>query len=277
MTFLEKQKVKSRLTIVVFAMFGLFIGWISDANALSSYFESSANGGEGCKDAGCHDGPAVTPTCNGCHAHGTHIDSGKLGINISASTDATSYNLGDTIAITVKGGYRANATNWSRVTIYDADGDVLAQSKGICDDTTSTVTNVPPACANGSPMNRDGASIVLQVVAPNQTGTHKWTASWFGNKFDPTAGGGTFGSPTTSVTVPGWMEDTAIGGPNSTHGQEIVAVNEFTVNDAPPASSGGGGGSLSWPVLGLLLFVVTGMLLRGRQANLISVKQCKID
>jgi len=50
-----KQKVKSRLPIVIFAMFGLFIAWISDASASPNYF----NNFEGCSDAGCHVKAAV--------------------------------------------------------------------------------------------------------------------------------------------------------------------------------------------------------------------------
>ncbi|NOX43065.1 MAG: hypothetical protein GXP19_04935 [Gammaproteobacteria bacterium] len=265
MNFFDKQKVKSRLTIVAFGVFGLFIAWVSDVNAFESFFAS-----RGCDAAGCHDGalPIATPTCVGCHAHGAHSNSDKGvqppatadDMNITASTDATTYTVGDTIAITVDGGYEKRG--WVRVIVYNDNGDVVAQSKGTCDSTTSSNITTP-ACSNGLSM-----PITLQVTA-NITGTQMWTASWYGNS-DDVAGstGGLNGTLVTVVTEPGWLEDLG----NAGHGEEIVSIPSFTVNDAPPASSGGGGGSLSWSALGLLLLTIIGMLAKNRQTKLIPIR-----
>jgi len=258
MSIRDKQKVKSRLTIVAFAIFGLFIGWISDASAFSSFFNS-----QGCNAAGCHDGtlPIATPTCNGCHAHGTHSDSNKNDLNVTATTDAATYSVGDTIAITVNGGYK---TDWVRVNVYDENGTVIAQSKGTCDTTTSSGT----ACSNGL-----ATPIILQVTA-GATGTQMWTASWYGNENDASgSAGGVNGTQSTNFAEVGWLPDAS----NTAHGEEIVLIAAFTVNTAPTSTtSSGGGGSLGWPDLALLLFIV-GMLAKDRRAQLIPVKLRKID
>jgi len=259
MTHVDKHKVKSRLTILAFGVFGLFIAWMSDASAFESFFSS-----EGCDAAGCHDGvaPTTIPTCNGCHAHGTHSNSAKDNLNFTAITDATAYNVGDTITIDIDGGYR---TDWVRVTVYDGSGNVVAQSKGTCDSTTSSGN----ACSNG-----DSMSISLTATA-NTTGTQMWTAAWYGNSNDiGSSSGGVNGTQAMSVAEQGWLPDAT----NANHGEEIVTIAAFTVSDpgtggATPApapapttaTTSSGGGSLSWPLIVLILIAISAMLIRDRR------------
>ena len=260
MTGIEKNKFKSRFTILMFGVFGLFIAWMSDASAQFDYFVD-----RGCTT--CHDGgsgPAVVVTCNGCHAHGTHSSSVKSDINITATTDNSTYNVGDTISITVNGGYKSD---WVRVNVYDDTGTLVAQSKGACDATISSVM----ACAEG-----DSLPVTLTAIA-SSTGTQMWTASWYGNINDGAGSVGGISSPqsiSTGVTNTGWLEDLN----NAEHGEEIVAIAAFTVNDAntgaggstggstntgtTAASSDGGGGSLSWPLIVMILIALAAMLIR---------------
>jgi len=248
----EKRAIKSQFKVGMILGFILFIGWVSDVSAFPAYFSAtgvvdvdSGKVGRGCSDAGCHDGAAVTRTCNGCHAHGSHSNNNKDDINITATTDATTYNVGDTITITVAGGYKFS---WVRATIYNENMDMIAQSTGICDATISTGT----ACANG-----DSLPVTLAIVA-STTGTHTWTAGLYSNQTDATgAAGGINGTQSTSVAEQGWLPDAT----NANHGEEIVPIGAFTVT----TGGGGGGGSLSLSVLGLLLFGVIGKIVRGRR------------
>ena len=269
MTHVEKHKLKSRLTILAFGVFGLFIAWMSDASARESFFV-----GDGCTAAGCHDGvaPTTTPTCNGCHAHGTHSNSAKDNLNFTAITDASTYNVGDTITIDIDGGYKSD---WVRVTVYDGSGNVVAQSKGTCDNTTSSGS----ACSNGASM-----PISLTTTA-NATGTQMWTAAWYGNNSDiGSSSGGVNGTQSMSVAEQGWLPDAT----NANHGEEIVTIAAFTVNDsgtgggttpapAPDpttATTSSGGGSLSWPLIVLILIAISAMLIRDRriEQELVKIK-----
>jgi len=125
-------------------------------------------------------------------------------------------------------------------------------------------------CDDASDFNGTMLTVLASTLG---TGTHNLTAAWFGNSFD--RAGGNFGVSTSVTTVAGWMQDNPIDAakPNSIHGKEIVSIAPITVNDAPAASSSSGGGSLSWPVLGLLLFVSISMLTKDRRAKLLPVKR----
>ena len=263
MTLLQKQKIKSRFTIILFAMLGVCVAWLSDASAEPQYFVD-----RGCTASSCHDGGSADPvvaTCDGCHAHGAHPNSSKGALNIAATTDSSAYTLGDTISITVSGGYR---TDWVRVNVYDDTGTLVAQSSGVCDGSAST----GGACSEG-----DEFPITLTATA-SATGSQVWTAAWYGNDNDSgsSAGGSnaTGSAISTGVTDPGWLVDVN----NANHGQEIVAIAAFTVSDAPAGGGGsntggsstpgtvssGGGGGLSWPVVLLLFVVVIATLYRDK-------------
>ena len=165
----------------------------TEAFAQSSYFTSL-----GCVD--CHTAPA-TSTCNGCHAHGTHSSSSKSDINVKGTTNKTSYAPGETVTVTITGGYR---TGWIRAVLYDQNKVELARSTGNASGMGSSTTY--PA--------------TLTAPAPTTPGTYTWKVAWYGNEFDLTdAGAGTtfFGS--------GWTPDPT----NPNHGYEIVNTNSFTV------------------------------------------------
>ncbi len=147
----------------------------------------------------CHS--ATVTTCNGCHAHGTHAGSTKTGINVTGTTDKTSYAPGETVTVTVTGGYR---TGWIRAYLYDANMVQLAISTG------------PNGDGGGA-----GYPITFTAPAPSAPGSYNWNVAWYGNQFD--ASGATFGAR--------WTPDPN----NPNHGQEIVTTNSFTV--AAPAAA----------------------------------------
>src|SRR3990172_2566373 len=89
----------------------------TNTGAQSSYYTAQC--------AGCHG--ATPTTCNGCHAHGTHPTSAKSSINVAGTTDKTSYAPGETVTVTITGGYR---TGWIRAILYDQNMIELARSTG---------------------------------------------------------------------------------------------------------------------------------------------------
>ena len=161
----------------------------TEALAQSTYFTSA-----GCVN--CHAAP-VTATCNGCHAHGTHASSSKSGINVAGVTSKTSYAPGETVSVTITGGYR---TGWVRAVLFDQNTVELARSAGNASGMGSSTTL--PA--------------TLSAIAPTTPGTYSWKVGWYGNQYD--AGSSTFGS--------GWTPDPN----NPEHGYEIVSTNSFTVS-----------------------------------------------
>jgi len=183
------------LALVVAALLGFQLKG-TQALAQSSYFTSA-----GCVD--CHAAPVVA-TCNGCHAHGTHASSSKSGINVTGTTSKTSYAPGETVSVTIAGGYR---TGWLRAVLYNQNTVELARSNGSASGMGSATTF--PA--------------TLSAPAPTAPGTYAWKVAWYGNQYD--AGSGTFG--------PGWTPD-----PNNPyHGSEIVSTNSFTVAAAVDATA----------------------------------------
>jgi len=190
------MKITGRVAITFFftvAMAMAFQPGGREAQAQSSYFTS-----QGC--SACHTAPAVA-TCNGCHAHGTHAGSAKNTINVTGTTNATSYAPGATVTVTINGGYR---TGWVRAVLYDQNQVELARSNGNASDMGSSTTL--PA--------------TLSAPAPTTPGAYTWKVAWYGNKYDLTdAGAG------TTVFGAGWTPDAT----NPNHGYEIVSTNSFTV------------------------------------------------
>ena len=82
--------------------------------------------------------PGATATCNGCHSHGTHPDLSKSSINVSGVTGKTSYAPGETVTVTINGGYR---TGWVRTILYDQNLHELARSTGTVPATASAPAN----------------------------------------------------------------------------------------------------------------------------------------
>jgi uncharacterized membrane protein len=174
------------------------------AAAYSSYFSPN------CATAGCH--VTSTSTCNGCHSHGTHSSSSKSDVNVAGTLGKTSFAAGETVSVTVTGGYR---NGWVRVVLFDQNGTELARSScpggmGGCS------TSVYP--------------VTLTAPAPTTAGTYTWSVAWYGNKFD--AGGASFGSGTSTTIRPGSFTPDPN---NPNHGHQTVALQAFTVT--APASA----------------------------------------
>jgi Glucodextranase, domain B len=160
----------------------------TEAQAQSSYYTS-----QGCD--GCHS-PAVA-TCNGCHAHGTHPSSAKSTINVAGTTNKATYAPGETVTVTITGGYR---TGWFRAVLFDQNTVELARSTG--NDSSMGSSAMYPA--------------TMSAPAPTTPGTYVWKAAWYGNQYDS----GVYGT--------GWTPDAT----NPGHGYEIVSANSFTVASA---------------------------------------------
>src|SRR5512133_858830 len=131
--------------------------WSSQALAQSSYFIS-----RGCAD--CHAAPVVA-TCNGCHGHGTHPSSAKSSINVAGTTSKSSYAPGETVTVTITGGYR---TGWFRAILYNQNTVELARSTGNTSGMGSSTTY--PA--------------ILSAPAPATAGTYTWKVAWYGHRND---------------------------------------------------------------------------------------------
>ncbi len=193
------KKVLFTALIIVCAF--AFVSWLNGtptADAQSGYY------GTNCQS--CH---GTASTCNGCHAHGTHASSAKTGVNITGTTNKTAYTAGETISVTINGGYR---NGWVRAILYNQTMTQVAISKG--------------TIAAGATAPSGGAAfpITLSAPAPTVAGTYTWNVSWYGNKYDAS---GAYFQPncSSSVTTNCWKAST-----NANHGEAIVATNSFTVS-----------------------------------------------
>jgi hypothetical protein len=68
----------------------------------------------------------------------------------------------------------------------------------------------------------------LTTTAPTTPGTYTWRAAWYGNAHEATSG---VTSPACGATVtpPCFRQDPNNAGAGAVHGEEIVAVSQFTV------------------------------------------------
>jgi hypothetical protein len=187
-----------RLSVLLFLAAGLFalFLWTAKAIAFESLYTANCTA--------CHSS-AVT-TCNGCHAHGVHSDATKDDINVTGVTDKATYAPGETVTVTITGGYR---TGWLRAILYDQYMAELARS----------------SCSGGQGGCTESVyPVTLTSTAPATPGTYTWKVSWYGNQFDLADVGG------TTFFGPNWTPDPN----NPNHGQEIVSTNSFEV--AAPAT-----------------------------------------
>jgi hypothetical protein len=187
---------------LIFVCAFAFVSWIigtPTADARSSYYT----------DMGCQVCHGTNSTCNGCHSHGTHSSSSKTDIYLTGTTNKTSYAAGETVSVTITGGYK---TGWVRAILYDQAMNQVAISKG---------TIVSGASA---PSGGPGFPITLSAPAPTVAGTYTWSVSWYGNKYDAS---GAYFQPncSSSVTTNCWKAST-----NANHGEAIRATNSFTVS-----------------------------------------------
>ncbi len=192
---MKKLSILPCLLIVLVAL----MSWTANAEAYSGYYTSNCQS--------CH---GTTATCNGCHSHGTHSSSAKNDINVAGATDKTTYAPGETVTVTITGGYR---TGWLRAILYDQNMNELARSTG-----TVAAGAIAPSGAPGYP-------VTLTAPAPASAGKYTWNVAWYGNKFDLTDAG-------TGVTFfgPRWTPDPN----NPNHGREIVSIAAFDVMAPPP-------------------------------------------
>lgn len=172
------------------------------ATAHQTYYASSCSK--------CHG--TTVETCNGCHAHGTHGDTLKNGIDVAGTLDAASYAPGATVTVTITGGYR---TGWVRTLLLGADLTELA--RGGCPSTMGGCTTA-------------GYPVTLTAPAPTEPGTYAWSVAWYGN-FATEASGASFGAGQSSTLKPGWFTPDP---DNAGHGWQVVALPAFTVTAPPP-------------------------------------------
>jgi len=185
----------------------------SNVSARSNFWTGPPDGSTPCVD--CH---GATTSCAGCHAHGTHPDNSKSTMNVSAVTDKTDYAAGETVTITITGGYRAG---YVRAKLWDKDCSAVGCSSN---DAVVVASNTCASCPVGVGGD-DGVTsefpgpVVLTFLAPNLSGSVTWSASWYGNNFDLTRIGGstTFGSL--------WLPDPNPAQIDSPHGDEIVTFS----------------------------------------------------
>ena len=179
------KKISTQLFFVISLFAAPFL--VTNAFSQSGYYTSA-----GCTD--CH--LSSPTTCNGCHGHGTHPSSAKSSINVAGVTNKTSYAPGETVSVSLTGGYKSG---WVRVVLYDQNSVEVARSSGNDSGQGSSATY--PA--------------TLSAPAPSTPGTYTWKAGWYGNVYDKS--GATFGA--------GWTPDAT----NPDHGYELVSTNSFTV------------------------------------------------
>ena len=176
---------RSRITAFVFGV--ALAVWATPAGAFPTYYTNFC--------AACH-GPTPT-TCNGCHSHGTHTDVPRTDINVAGQTDQSVYQAGDTVTVTITGGYR---TGWIRGLLFDENLVELARSSG-------------------------QSPLTLMVPAPSTPGDYNWSVTWYGN-YQYEVEGASFGLGFSDVLQPDYFTPDPN---NSNHGFQTVAVPTFTV------------------------------------------------
>jgi len=173
--------------------------WAAQAPATQTLYNNNC--------VACHS--QVTNTCDGCHAHGVHSSSAKNDINISGTTDKTSYAPGSPVKVTVNGGYRSG---WVRVVLFDQNLKELARS----------------SCPGGlGGCTTSAFPITLTAPAPMTAGTYVWAVAWYGNDYEVI--GASFGSGTSSTLKVGFFTADVN---NSNHGYQTVALPAFSVSAA---------------------------------------------
>ncbi len=198
---LTKRSGNKGKVLFFFFLFAAIAIMAPNANASSSYFNANCSG--------CHIGQAGSNFCGMCHAHGTHASSSKTGINVAGATNKTSYAAGETVSVTITGGYRPSQ---ARAILYDQNGVQLAISTGSTPSTTD------------GPINAPVWPVTLSAPAPTASGTYTWQVAWYGNQYD--IGSATFGT--------GWKVD-----PNNPgHGWQTVSTSSFTVATATKTLNG---------------------------------------
>jgi len=186
--------------ILVLAAFAF---WAPNAAAYPSLYT-----GQNC--AACHG--SSPQTCTGCHAHGTHSRTAGSSINIIAIPDKDVYAPGETVTVTLNGG--SGQGGWIRAKLFDKDCSAVD-----CDTSVSGLDVIDVVYDTQYPVTD------LTGIAPSEPGPVTWSASWYGNAYDPGSKG------------PLWIPDPGRSG----HGDEIVTFT-FAVAAAntPPTANPNG-------------------------------------
>ena len=205
------------LSLIVVPLMALAFAYAPDASAFSGLYSDNCSA--------CH---GSTSTCAGCHSHGTHPNNSKDSMNVSATTDQATYSSGETVTVSVTGGYRPG---WVRAKLWDKDCSTEAcLSNGAVAVASNTCASCPVGVGgvDGETHVFPGP-VVLTFPAPDTPGTYTWSASWYGNQFDLAEVGGT----TTFGAL--WLLDPSNGG----HGDEIVTFSFEVVGatNVPPVAN----------------------------------------
>jgi hypothetical protein len=110
--------------------------------------------------ASCHTDDNAT--CDGCHHHGPQ--------SMSATTDLTQYQPGQTVTVMFGGGTRGG---WIGARLYNEYSVEVARSTGPTGTGDDGVSN--PALA---------FPVVLTAAAPTTPGWYQWNVAWYGSPYD---------------------------------------------------------------------------------------------
>jgi hypothetical protein len=221
-----------KLAIVALTSWLGVLSWVPGASAQSGYFSSvppASPTTEAC--TGCHttaDFPSGT--CAACHGHGTHPNSTKNTMNITAAPDKATYLPGEAMAVSVRGGYRSGS---ARAKLWDKDCSSVS-----CNSQDYVVGKGYLLNGQDAPFGGN-LNTTLNWNAPTVPGTYIWSASWYGNIYDRVERNA--GNRTTFGPL--WLEDPD-NGPGTgdpgwpAHGDEIVTFS-FVVQgpgNTPPVA-----------------------------------------
>jgi hypothetical protein len=208
-----------KFACVVLTSWLAVLSWVPGASAQSGYFSSAPPASpttQACSS--CHttaDFPSGT--CAACHGHGTHPNSTKNSMNITATPDKATYLPGEAMTVSVRGGYRSGS---ARAKLWDKDCSSVS-----C--TTQDYVVGKGYLLNGQEAPFGGnLNTTLNWNAPTEPGTYVWSASWYGNIYDRVERSA--GNQTTFGPL--WLEDPD-NGPGSgdpgwpAHGDEIVTFS----------------------------------------------------
>jgi hypothetical protein len=188
------REPRKRTTVILAGIIALacLFAIARNAEAKPGFFAS-----QGC--TACHYDDAET--CNGCHFHGGHSSKNSTDNGVVGTTNKSSSAPGETVSVTVDGGWMPYPNAWVRTNLYDENGNLIDQSAGV--DGTGGGPDFP---------------VTLFGTAPTNPGTYQWVVSWFGNVFDKTAPSGT-----------NWVP--VVGYPPA-HGEEMALTDSFEVTAA---------------------------------------------
>jgi len=164
-------------------------------------------------------------------------------MNLAATTDKTSYVVGDDISVTLTGGYKPAGwvAGWVRVNVYASNGTLLVSNS--------------PECPHNATSYAATCDLPVTLKARAVAGMTNLYVGWMGHEND-TSGASTGAAITTAIGV-GKRAAAQLQ-----HIEEVVLTSTFSVAEAAPASSSGGGGSFDW----LLLSGLMGMSFLRRKA-----------